>query len=169
LFDLRAKNNILVERFDINMRPDDPNPNPNPNNIEVWIVTAGGTWQGKEDDVSFWTRIARYENVSSAGDGVPTPLPPLPYPVPIAAGQVQGFYITGTLTANADNAQQIRDTNTTDPVGTVVSSDNHLEILVGQFETYPIGPGDGSEPTIWNGQVYYCAKTPQTDVMVPVN
>ena len=111
MFDINAINEVTINSFDVNLDTgitDD---------IEVYYKS--GTWQGFEEDAAAWTLLGT-ANVTSAGDGLPTPLN-LNLGQTIAAGETGAFYVTTT-----SGGMNYTDGTTT---GDVFASDANIEFL----------------------------------------
>ncbi|NND62332.1 MAG: HYR domain-containing protein, partial [Flavobacteriaceae bacterium] len=66
MFDINALNDITVDSFDVNIATGTTD------DIEVWFKT--GSFVGFETDPGPWTLLDTAVGITSAGDGVPTPL-----------------------------------------------------------------------------------------------
>lgn len=110
------------------------------------IYYRNGTYLGNETNPGAWTLIDSVM-VTSPGANVPT-LIPIPFNVPIPAGQTVAFYVTG----NGSGA----DVNYTDGTteGAVYSYDGMISIKEGKGMVYPFS--GLFSPRIWNGMVDYC-------------
>ncbi|WP_339702463.1 HYR domain-containing protein, partial [uncultured Marixanthomonas sp.] len=136
MFDIVAINEVTVNSFDVNLDTgitDD---------IEVYYKS--GTWEGFEEDAAAWTLIGT-ANVTSAGDGLPTPLN-LSLGQTIAAGDTGAFYVTTT-------SGGINYTNGT-ANGTVFASDDNIEFLEGSGKSYPFGAST-FDARVFNGNIIY--------------
>ena len=136
MFDIVAINEVTINSFDVNLDTgitDD---------IEVYYKS--GSWEGFEEDPSAWTLLAT-ANVTSAGDGVPTPLN-LTLGQTIAAGETGAFYVTTT-------AGGINYTNGS-ANGTVFASDANIEFLEGSGKSYPFGSST-FDARVFNGNIIY--------------
>jgi len=138
MFDLVAINDVSICGFDVNL-------DPGTWDLEVYTVTGGGTFIGKENDPSAWTLAGAATGVVSNGGNVPTPLP-IGLMVSLAAGSTQGFYVTVT------NGAAMNDLVGTSP-GAVFAADANLQILEGAGKTYPFGAT--FSPRVWSGAVHY--------------
>lgn len=137
MFDLTAINPVVVSGFDINLL------STGPQTIEVWTVTGGGTFVGKETNAAAWTLVGS-ASVETAGVGVAT-LVPIAVSTPIAAGGRQGFYVTcasGSLSYSNGTS-----------VGNPYVSDANLVFHEGVGKAYPFGAT--YTPRIWNGVIRY--------------
>ncbi|KJJ37459.1 T9SS type A sorting domain-containing protein, partial [Aequorivita vladivostokensis] len=135
MFDVVAVNDLTIDSFDVNLDTgitDD---------IEVYFKT--GTWVGSNTDPSAWTLLAT-ANVTSAGDGLPTPLN-LDLGVAVAPGERVAFYVT---TINGG----MNYTNGT-TTGNLFASDANLEFYEGRGMSYPFT--GGFEPRVFNGNIHY--------------
>ena len=136
MFDIVAINEVTINSFDVNLDTgitDD---------IEVYYKS--GTWQGFEEDAAAWTLLGT-ANVTSAGDGLPTPLN-LNLGQSIAAGETGAFYVTTT-----SGGMNYTDGTTT---GDVFASDANIEFLEGAGKSYPFG-GSTFSPRVFNGNIIY--------------
>ncbi len=146
MFDIVAINDITVNSFDVNLAAgvvDD---------VEVWFKT--GTHVGSETDPTAWTLLGSV-NVTSAGDGLPTPLG-LSLGQDVTAGDTVAFYVT-TITAGAT----MNYTNGTTP-GAVFASDANIEFLEGAGGGYPFNVT--FTPRVFNGNIIYDASTLSTTI-----
>ncbi|NND62840.1 MAG: T9SS type A sorting domain-containing protein, partial [Flavobacteriaceae bacterium] len=111
--------------------------------IEVWFKT--GSFVGFETDPGPWTLLDTAVGITSAGDGVPTPLN-LSLGQSVTAGETVAFYVTTTLggTMNYTNGTA---------VGAVFASDANLEFLEGNGGGYPFSVT--FSPRVWNGNIHY--------------
>ncbi|MDC8001958.1 HYR domain-containing protein, partial [Aequorivita todarodis] len=135
MFDVVAVNDLTIDSFDVNLDTgitDD---------IEVYFKT--GTWVGFHTDPSAWTLLAT-TNVTSVGDGMPTPLN-LNLGVVVAPGERVAFYVT---TINGG----MNYTNGT-TTGNLFASDANLEFYEGRGMSYPFT--GGFEPRVFNGNIHY--------------
>lgn len=137
MFDLTAINPVVISGFDVNLQSSGPQM------IEVWTVTGGGTFVGKETNAAAWTLVGSAP-VESAGSGVATVVP-IPVNTPIAAGGRQGFYVTCT-------SGFLNYSNGTG-VGNPYVSDANLVFHEGVGKGYPFG--STYAPRIWNGVIRY--------------
>lgn len=144
MFDVVGKQSVVISHLDVNL-------DPGAWDLEVYVVTGGGSYVGKEADATLWTLVGSVTDVVSSGFNVPTPLP-LGVQTPVAAGQVQGFYVT------VSNGIAMNYTNATVPVGTVYVEDANIRILVGAGSAYPFA--GLATPRIWNGTIYYVPAVP---------
>ena len=138
MFDITALNPVLIDDFTCNL-------DSGTHNIEIYVVTAGTSWQPVAQNASAWTLIGT-TTVTSAGAGNPTPLG-LSLGHLIPAGTSQGFYLTATT------GSDFNYTNSSTPVGSVAASDSNLEILVGAGKAANFGTT--YMPRIWNGTLCY--------------
>ena len=88
MFDVRALSSVVLQAFDLHLASGTWD-------LEVYVVTSGGSFQGVETNAAAWTLVASVTGVMSNGSGVPTPLG-TPVNVPLLAGAVQGVYVTAT-------------------------------------------------------------------------
>lgn len=138
MFEIVAINDVTICDFDIHLGTT------NPNTIEVYALTATGTFAGNESNPAAWTLLAT-ANVVGAGIGNPTPLNlNLGYGIP--AGTTQAFYVTCTTSTDIDytngNAQ-----------GNVWAQDANIQFLEGTGNAYPFGTF--FTPRVFNGIIYY--------------
>lgn len=138
MFDIVAINDVTICGFDVNL-------DAGTWNMEVWVITGGGTYTGQQNNAAAWTLLGSAMNVVSAGPGVPTLLP-IAVDTSIQAGTTQGFYVTVT------NGTPINYTNGS-VTGAVYAQDANMQILEGSGHSYPFG--SNFNPRIWNGTVFY--------------
>ncbi|WP_165805936.1 HYR domain-containing protein [Marixanthomonas spongiae] len=141
MFDIVAINEVVINSFDVNLDTGTTD------DIEVYYKS--GTWEGFEEDPSAWTLIGS-ANVTSAGDGLPTPLN-LDLGQTIAAGDTGAFYITTT-------SGGMNYTNGT-ANGTVFVEDDNIQFLEGSGKSYPFGSST-FDARVFNGNIYYEAPLP---------
>lgn len=122
------------------------NADPGTFDVEVYIVTGGGSYIGNETNPAAWTRVDLFTGVTSAGTDVPTLLPPLSTPINIAPGTIQGIYVTLV------NSTLINYTNGTTE-GALFATDGVLNFYEGRGNAYPFG--GNFVPRVWNGDIYY--------------
>lgn len=136
MFDVVAVNDLTINSFDVNLDTgitDD---------IEVYFKT--GTWVGSHTNAGDWTLLDTAANITSAGDGLPTPLN-LDLGVTVAAGERVAFYVT-TL----NGGMNYTNGSTT---GALFASDANLEFYEGRGMGYPFS--GGFEPRVFNGNILY--------------
>ncbi|MCZ4320365.1 T9SS type A sorting domain-containing protein, partial [Aequorivita viscosa] len=136
MFDVMAINDLTIDSFDVNLDTgitDD---------IEVYFKT--GTWVGSHTNPGDWTLLDTAAGITSAGDGLPTPLN-LDLGVTVAAGERVAFYVT-TLNGGMNY------TNGT-TTGNLFASDANLEFYEGRGMGYPFT--GGFEPRVFNGNILY--------------
>ncbi len=138
MFDIQATNAVSICTFDVHL-------NPGTWDMEVYVVTGGGTYVGNEQNAAAWTLLGTATGVVSNGVGAATPLP-MSINTPIAAGATQGFYVTVT------NGTAIAYTNGT-TLGAVFASDANIAFLEGAGNPYPFGAPFA--PRVWNGNINY--------------
>lgn len=138
MFDIVATQSVTINSFDVNLAP-------GTYNLEVYRVTAGGTYVGSEANASAWTLIGSATGVVSTASNVPTPLP-ITINTPIPASTTMGFYVTiaGAGTMNYTNGTT---------VGAVYVQDAFIQFLEGAGIAYPYA--GTFQPRIWNGNIYY--------------
>jgi subtilisin-like proprotein convertase family protein len=139
MFDIVAINPLTIDSFDVNM--DDGTTD----DVEVYYKT--GTWVGSETTPGDWTLIATATGITSAGDGVATPLN-LNLGIEVPAGDRVAFYVTLVNTTN------INYTNGS-TTGNLYASDDNLEFYEGAGKSYPFDYT--FDPRIFNGYIHYTA------------
>ena len=137
MFDIVALSDVSIENFDCNL-------DTGPWTVEVYVVSAGGTFAGNEGNAAAWTLIGT-ATVSGAGLGLSTGLG-LSLGHSISAGQTQGFYVTCT------NGTGMNYTNGTSQ-GAVFASDSNIQFLEGVGKAYPFS--STFTPRVWNGIIHY--------------
>ena len=140
MFDIVAVTTVTILGFDVNLDSGSWN-------MEVYVVTGGGTWQGNQTNANAWTLLGTATGVVGAGPGNPTPLS-INLNQIIAPGATQGFYITSS------SGTAMNYTNGTS-VGSIAAQDSNIQILEGAGKSYPFA--STFQPRIWNGTVYYAA------------
>ena len=83
MFDIVATTSVVIQTFDVNL-------DPGTHDLEVYIVTGGGTHVGQETNAAAWTMVGSVTGISSLGTDIPTPLN-LTIAVPIPPGQTPGL------------------------------------------------------------------------------
>ena len=135
MFNITAVNTITINQFEGNINGDGG----------IQLYYKSGTYQGSEDNPGAWIFIGEV-NVTSAGIGVPSPIP-VTVNVTIPAGQTYAFYITGDGTGATlvytDGTQE----------DSVYVYDANLEIKEGIGIKYPFFTT--FTPKVWNGIVHY--------------
>jgi subtilisin-like proprotein convertase family protein len=137
MFDVMAINELTINSFDVNMDTgvtDD---------VEIYFKT--GSYAGFQQDPAAWTLLATVPGVTSAGEGLPTPLNQS-LGVVVAAGETVAFYVTLTTSTG------INYTNGS-TTGALFASDANLEFYEGDGNAYPFG-GNFS-PRVFNGNIVY--------------
>lgn len=138
MFDIQATNAVEICSFDLNL-------NTGTHDIEVYVVTGGGTYIGNETNPAAWTLIGQIQGLVSNGTGVPTPCP-IAVNTVIPAGATQGFYVTvssGGLMWYTSGTTQ----------GAVFASDANITFFEGIANVYPFG--GIFNPRVWNGNINY--------------
>ena len=136
MFDIVAINEVTINSFDVNLDTGITD--------DVEVYYKSGTWVGFEEDAAAWTLLGT-ANVTSAGDGLPTPLN-LSLGQTIAEGETGAFYVTTTA-----GGMNYTDGTTT---GAVFASDDNIEFLEGAGKSYPFG-GSTFDPRVFNGNIIY--------------
>ncbi|RFN57619.1 HYR domain-containing protein [Marixanthomonas ophiurae] len=136
MFDIVAINEVTINSFDVNLDTGITD--------DVEVYYKSGTWVGFEEDAGAWTLLGT-ANVTSAGDGLPTPLN-LSLGQTIAAGDTGAFYVTTT-----SGGMNYTDGTTT---GAVFASDDNIEFLEGAGKSYPFGVST-FDPRVFNGNIIY--------------
>uniref|UniRef100_A0A7S2LSU7 Uncharacterized protein n=1 Tax=Leptocylindrus danicus TaxID=163516 RepID=A0A7S2LSU7_9STRA len=138
MFDILAITDVTVTSLDIHMLS-------NTENVTVYYKI--GRYAGYENDAEAWT-VCFDDVAEGQGNGQSTGLDEASFtPVAIAAGNYRAFYVTLT-TAN------LRYSMGTGTVGSIVSSNNDLQILEGIGNAYPAFTHTVSG-RVWNGSVRY--------------
>ena len=114
--------------------------------IELYVVTSGGSLVGNEANPAAWSLVATVPGLVSNGLNVPTPMG-MPSTFSVAAGQTRGVYVT------CSNGTGMQYTSGGVVFGAVAASDSNLQIIVGRGATYPFGTT--YTPRLWNGTVHY--------------
>ena len=151
-FDLVAITPVLITGFDVNI-------DAGIWNLEVYIVTGGGSKVGLENTAAAWTLVGSAVGVAGAGINVPTPLP-IALAVAIGPGATQGFYVTVT------NGTAINYTNGVTPQG-VLAANADLQILEGSGHAYPFAAN--FSPRNFNANIYYSPASAGTIATVSSN
>ncbi|MCB9832541.1 MAG: hypothetical protein H6807_08695 [Planctomycetes bacterium] len=136
MFDVKALTTLQIDRFDVNVV--------NTSGFEVWAVTGGGSYLGYQNSSAGWTLIQTVTSLPSNGTDNPTPLPPLPSPLLLSAGSVQGLYLTslgGGINYTNGTAQ-----------GALYAGNSELEIYEGHGGSYF---NLVNVPRVWSGTIYY--------------
>jgi uncharacterized repeat protein (TIGR02543 family) len=143
MFDIVAKSDVLITRFDTNVDADSGD------TVTIRIYGKEGTFADSYGDPSAWT-ILGTSDVVAAGPDVPTPLP-IVVDVSIPAGSTYAFLIT-----TVGNHGALNYTNG-EGIGSLVVQDDHIQILEGMGVAYDFGDffGDEEQGRIFNGTVYY--------------
>ena len=136
MFDIVAINDVTINSFDVNLDTGITD--------DVEVYYKSGTWVGFEEDAASWTLLGT-ANVTSAGDGLPTPLN-LSLGQAIAAGDTGAFYVTTT-----SGGMNYTDGTAT---GAVFASDDNIEFLEGAGKSYPFGAST-FDPRVFNGNIIY--------------
>ena len=142
IFTIKAKTqSIAIKSFDINMSgPPAPNPAP----VEVYF--APGIDPGSYQPSSFPYQLIFQGDITGEGTGNVTSLPDFATPVVIPAGATYSFYITVANLWLGTNLWY----NIGSQVGSIVASDDNLEIGEGYAVAYPfLGY---SAQRRWNGK-----------------
>lgn len=137
-FDVVGINTCTITSMDVNIDPGSLD-------MEVWVVTGGGSKVGLENNAAAWTLVGSATGVVSNGTNVATPLP-IALSINIPGGLSQGIYVTVT------NGTGINYTNGVTPQGVLVSDPN-MQILEGTGHSYPFA--SLFNPRNWNGTLYY--------------
>jgi len=135
-FDIVAINEVTINSFDVNLDTGVSG------DVEVYF--RAGPYAGFELDPAAWT-LAGTANVTSAGDGLPTPLN-LSLGITIPAGETYAFYV-----ASVAGGMNYTNGGT---AGDVFASDDNIEFLEGAGGGYPFGPALFS-PRVFNGNIRY--------------
>lgn len=137
MFDVVAVQPVRLDALDVDL-------DPGTWTVQVWRVTAGGTFLGHENDPAAWTLLGS-STVVSNGANVPTPLP-IVLDTPLLAGQTLGLYVTVT------GPNVMNSAGGTAP-GAIAAQNADLQILVGKIVAYAFGPSFAQR--VWNGTIHY--------------
>lgn len=141
MFDVVALNTVTITNFDVNI-------DPGTWNMEIYVITGGGTYINDVSNPAAWTLVGSANGIVSNGENIPTPCP-IPVNVTIPAGNTQGFYVTVT------NGTSINYTNGT-TTGAVFVQDSNIQVLEGHGNPYPFSTTNYN-PRNWNGTIHYTA------------
>jgi hypothetical protein len=132
MFDVTAKKNLKIEKFDLNIGQFSSG------TFTAEVYYRKGGYSGFETNAGAWTKLGT-TTVTSAGAGLPTPC--LIGGLQMYAGQTYGLYVTltsGTMSyTNGANTYQNSD----------------MMIQTGVGKSYPFGAT--FTPRTWNGKIYY--------------
>lgn len=150
MFDLDATSSVQVLSLDCNLIAGTWT-------VQVYAVTGGGSYLGKETDPTAWTLVDTFSGVTSTAGNVATALPPLSQPVAVTPGSKQGVYVTLSAggTMNYSNG-------TTE--GAVFATDGVLTFYEGKGVIHPFGVHYA--PRVWNGTIHYAPLGVQPDYQV---
>jgi len=84
MFDVKAKKDLLIERFDIHAKGEDTS--------TIYVYTKSGSYSGSEFVSVDWTHI-HTEAYTSQGKNNKTALSVFTSPVEIKSGEIQSFYV----------------------------------------------------------------------------
>ena len=144
-FDVVALNTCTITALDSNFMPGTWN-------VEVYIVTGGGSKVGLENNAAAWTLVGSSTVVATA-QGIATPLG-MTLAINIPAGGTQGIYAT------VSNGTSMRYTNGVTPQGIMVADPN-MQVLEGTGHSYPFG--SLFNPRNFNGTIWYTTGAGVTD------
>ncbi|MCE3258525.1 MAG: hypothetical protein K0S12_166, partial [Bacteroidetes bacterium] len=154
MFDIVALNSIQLNSFDVNFT------GLGTASVEIWY--RPGTHVGFETSNTGWT-LAQTTTVSTLGSGILTPLN-TSLALSIPAGQTYGFYIVST------SGPLTRYSSTTAAVGTVLSQNSDIQLLVGKSGSTYFNVT--TSPRSFNGEVQYSipgCTSPRIPVTLTVN
>ncbi len=121
--------------------------------VQIWMVTCGGTQVGKTNQPGLWTQVANFPGVVGLGTAGITVLPNLPSPIDLPPGPTGVYIFRTTGSTNYDST-------VANPVGTSLYNDGILEIQSG----FAIGTNfPAALPTLgrnWRGAVHYDCMSP---------
>lgn len=137
MFDVVAAQSARLDSFDIDV-------DAGTWTVEVFRVSAGGSFVGHESNPAAWTLLGS-AMVTSNGQNVPTPLP-IVLDTPLLAGQTLGFYVTVT-------GPNVMNSAGGPTLGAIAAQNADLQILVGKTVQYPFGLS--FPPRVWNGTIHY--------------
>jgi hypothetical protein len=150
MFNINVLSNITITDFDVNANSNTTG------NFEVYYKT--GSYQGAETNAAAWTLIGTANNITSNGQGNPTPLG-LNLSLQLQSG-AHAFYVTGTTAG----VQYTNGTNNNN----IYAQNNEIEFFEGIGKAYPFGAT--YSPRIWNGIIHYTTGSQSTclSVLEPV-
>jgi hypothetical protein len=126
MFDMKAKNDMIITGFDVHL-------NKTGINFNAKVYHKFGTWNGFEYMSNAWKLImdVPVSNSEVQGIGKYTPLPPLGSPIIMTAGSRRAFYITLTTTG-------MRYTNGNNATASFPYVENpHFQIFQGTGNSWP--------------------------------
>lgn len=135
MFDLNVKNSVNITAFSVR--------NSTNTTSDVGIYYKVGTLQGHENNQASWTLVETVPNVVLSSTQLTKVN--LTNPLFLPAGQVYGIYIqpiSGSLRYSSGT-----------PIGTVLSSNNDLDFIVGVTKSTLFGSTIASRT--WNGIIHY--------------
>ncbi|MAG56354.1 MAG: hypothetical protein CMJ83_08700 [Planctomycetes bacterium] len=114
--------------------------------MEVYCVTGGGSYTGKQSDPTAWTLLGTGE-VTANGPSIATSIP-VPVGVTIGAGRTQGFYVT-----SSDPGRFVSYETHFGSEGDTVTMNADMSVLAGRGKAYPFGAD--YVPRNWKGHINY--------------
>ncbi|MFT4842175.1 MAG: hypothetical protein ACI8UD_004286 [Planctomycetota bacterium] len=138
MFDLQAVIPVTITGFDVNL-------DAGTWDMEVYTLAPNLPYLPDVANPTAWTLVGSTTGLLSLGANVPTPLP-IALSVPIAAGEVQAFYVTVT------NGTAINYTNGT-TTGALFASTPQLQFFEGAGVAYPFAAN--FNPRNFNANIHY--------------
>ncbi|MCA9320096.1 MAG: hypothetical protein KDB53_05150 [Planctomycetes bacterium] len=155
MFDITSLTNVAVSGFAVTL------PSGQTTTLEIWTLTAGGSYLGQQTNPAAWTLIASAGTVTGAGPTTPVMIP-ANLNVPMPSGTTRGFYVTttnGTTMFYSNGAQQ----------GLVFAQNVDLQVREGHAGFYPFNVN--TTPRRFNGRVHYTPLAAQdlslTSILAP--
>ncbi len=145
MFDIEAKNEVQITRFEIDVQNQGMY-------VNAYVYTKVGGYDGSEVNPVVWRHI-QTARVQSRGENELTNLPSLPNPIVVPAGRRQSFYIT--LESNDMSYTEAQAGRA------LFASDDNIEFFSGIGIGYPFKYGIRSR--IFNGRIVY-VEVPSVEV-----
>jgi hypothetical protein len=140
MFKVKAKNDILITQFHINLKSTGP--------VECQVYTRAGNYESYEQSPSAWDMVLQTV-ATGMGEGAPTYLL-FDLPLALGANTTQAFYVTTTGQAHLAYTLGGQE-------GRVFSENDDLAFYEGLGVGYPFGNGidEFYTPRIFNGAIGY--------------